>query len=836
MNKKLLLHSFFMWCFIAITVFAQTGSDWKWVHPSPQGNTLRGVQMITPTTWYAIGLAGTFMKTTNAGASWDFVVNIGKPQGTSGQGSALYDMHFFDANNGVAVGANNSILKTTDAGATWTVSTIAPAPTSATTIFYQVTFINSQVGYVAGTSTPKIFKTTDGGSTWNSVPGYTSTVTAYDVWSPNDTLIIVATTSGNVQRSTDGGATFATVATGASFSVYKMEGVASAVMAVGTVGNARISTDGGATWAAASTGLPTTNTHWELDYLNGNFYITGSSFNVYKTSNNGVSWDTLALLNPAQPWTSTMYASAFTSTGDTVVTVGAFGLVQSRFGASATPTAHTYLGKPGTWNDVWSSSPTGTVIAVGAPTSAGNSADQVARSTDGGTNWSVLPWPNKVSAMWSIDMVDNNTGYMSGTNSSVYKTTNGGATWDSLVAVGLPTGATFRKIDFVDVNTGWVFASAPSTLANFIFKTTDGGLNWVAQSHGLTATSAGQVYGSHMRDANKGTIVTWEPRPYSTTDGGSTWRRDSTIDAYTGFLYDVRMVDDNLGYMVGGSGRIYKTTNGGVMWDTLSKPTGSTYTHYTLEVYNASIFAVFGSTGVFYITYDGGLNWTMKNTGGATLNGSSLSFGQNNSSAFFTVGTNGYILKNTLTPVPVELTSFGASVVDGNVRLSWKTSTELNNSGFEIERKSANGSWTKIGFIAGAGTSASGKEYAYTDKSVNSGKFSYRLRQVDFDGTATYSGVVEVDLTSPFTFALDQNYPNPFNPATSVKFQVAEKTLVTLKVYDVIGNEVATLVNKEQETGSYIVKFDASKYASGMYIYKLTAGKFEKTMKMMLLK
>ncbi len=832
MRKLLLL--FVMAVSLSNLVYSQTGSDWKWLHPTPQGNQLRAVQAFSGSTWYAVGLAGTFMKTTDAGATWEFNHMAGLPFGSSGQASNAYDLHFTDLNNGLVVGSSSGIMKTTDAGATWT--SVPSGLSTATISLYAVDFASDGLtGYAVGTS-GNVTKTTDGGATWTQLTS--GVTTAFnDVWTADGNTVLIATSSGNLRKSTDGGATWAAVATGASYTVYKIDGDGTTLMTAGTAGNVRVSTDGGTTWAAANTGLAAANVYWDVDYINNAFYLTGPSFNLYKSTNLGVSWDTLALLNPAQPWTSTYYASVFSPTGDSVVSVGGFGLIQSRLGANATPTAHTTLTKPGTWYDIWSSAPDEVVIAVGAPT-VGGVQDQVARSTNGGATWALIPMPSYSTAtFWSIDMVSATNGFISGTNSAIYKTTNAGASWDSVAATGLPTGATFRKIDFVDANVGWVFASAPSTLANFIYKTTDGGATWTAQSHGISAASAGQVYGASMLDANKGMLVTWDPMPYSTIDGGTTWRRDTTIDNFGGFLYDIKQVDDSLGYMVGSSGKIYKTTNGGVMWDTLTKPTHSSYSFYSLEVYSPTTFSVFGSTGTFLITTDAGMTWSVKNTSGSTLNGSHFSWNSNNNSyAWFTVGSNGYILKNALTVVPVELVSLSATVVDNNVSLNWKTATELNNKGFEIERKSGEGSWNKVSYLPGNGTSTSPKEYLFTDKGVKSGKYQYRLKQIDFDGSFSYSHVIEVEVGTPMTFDLSQNYPNPFNPSTTISYKIPENATVSLKIFDVTGTEVMTLVNQKQDAGSYTINFDAKTLASGMYIYTIKAGDYTATKKMMLMK
>ncbi len=173
--------------------------------------------------------------------------------------------------------------------------------------------------------------------------------------------------------------------------------------------------------------------------------------------------------------------------------------------------------------------------------------------------------------------------------------------------------------------------------------------------------------------------------------------------------------------------------------------------------------------------------------------------------------------------VPVELASFNASANISDVKLSWATATETNNKGFYVERKVVGGEYAAIGFIEGVGTSSSTKEYSFVDRSLQNGKYSYRLRQVDFDGTTEYSKEIEVDVTGPTAFALSQNYPNPFNPSTMINFALATDAKVVLSVYNVLGQEVATLVNGNLAAGSHSVSFDASKLTSGLYIAKINA-------------
>jgi hypothetical protein len=192
-----------------------------------------------------------------------------------------------------------------------------------------------------------------------------------------------------------------------------------------------------------------------------------------------------------------------------------------------------------------------------------------------------------------------------------------------------------------------------------------------------------------------------------------------------------------------------------------------------------------------------------------------------------------YVFQFTLT-VPVELTSFTASASDNSVILDWETATEKNNLGFEIQKK-LSGNFTTIGFIEGAGTTIEPQQYSFTDKNLGSGIYSYRLKQIDFNGSIQYSDEVEVTLL-PVELALNQNYPNPFNPSTKIKFNVAEAGLVNLAIYNLLGEQISQLVNNNLVAGEYEIDFNAVGLPSGIYIAKLSSGEFVQTIKMSLLK
>jgi len=187
--------------------------------------------------------------------------------------------------------------------------------------------------------------------------------------------------------------------------------------------------------------------------------------------------------------------------------------------------------------------------------------------------------------------------------------------------------------------------------------------------------------------------------------------------------------------------------------------------------------------------------------------------------------------------IPVELTSFTANVNTlGQVVLNWETATEVNNQGFEVERRTETSEYRTIGFVEGYGTTTEPRSYIYTDVTAENGINYYRLKQVDFNGTYEYSSEIEVDVNGPLTFDLAQNYPNPFNPSTSIKYSVPESGNIRLSVFNIVGEEVAVLAEGFSQAGFYEVTFDASNLSTGVYLYKLQSANSVQTKKMMLLK
>jgi len=187
--------------------------------------------------------------------------------------------------------------------------------------------------------------------------------------------------------------------------------------------------------------------------------------------------------------------------------------------------------------------------------------------------------------------------------------------------------------------------------------------------------------------------------------------------------------------------------------------------------------------------------------------------------------------------LPVELTSFTAKQGINGVELQWVTATEVSNYGFDVERANAgkDAIWEKIGFISGHGNSNSPNNYSFTDNKPLDVKSQYRLKQIDKSGAFKYSNAIEAGAVI-LKYDLAQNFPNPYNPSTLIIYSIAAQSNVTIKIYNVLGKLITTLVNENKEAGNYQVSYNAAGIGNGVYFYKIQAGNFASTKKMLLLK
>ena len=253
-----------------------------------------------------------------------------------------------------------------------------------------------------------------------------------------------------------------------------------------------------------------------------------------------------------------------------------------------------------------------------------------------------------------------------------------------------------------------------------------------------------------------------------------------------------------------------------------------------------------GSTKLYSKSFYGVYSWQTLNLNYNNINKVTISLSPSASGQLTDYNFDNFSFNSAA--LPVELTTFTAAGNSNGIELQWKTATEINNYGFnierssvtpnEVERQSSTASWQKIGFVKGSGNSNSPKSYSFTDKTVSSGvKYSYRLKQIDYNGNYIYSNHVYISANlKPDNYILRQNYPNPFNPSTRIEYSIPNAGRVVLKVYDVLGNEVMTLVDGYKSAGKYTVSFNGEGLASGIYIYEMRAGNFLARNKMILLK
>jgi len=463
--------------------------------------------------------------------------------------------------------------------------------------------------------------------------------------------------------------------------------------------------------------------------------------------------------------------------------------------------------------------------------------------------------------------LDENTGWAAGNLGTIVKTTNGGQNW---ISQSISTTDHVHSIFFTDPLNGWLvlYEFVPDRHGS-IMHTTNGGDSWTTQLS-VWGFSLHRIF---FTDSNNGYALGSNGIFYKTTNGGQYWYEISPFYSY--WLYSTFFFDSNRGWIGGGlEGYFLRTSNGGQSWSSISLPV--TDRMMCLYFINEANGWACGANGKILRTTNFGIDWLIGNSGvnvelrdiqfidqnegwsvglsgriihstdgGANWNQQSSGTNSNlfgvhfaNELTGWVVGDNGIILKTNNGGVPVELTSFSGVSVAGRIQLNWTTATEINNLGFEIERAAGNKDWRLIGFVEGKGTTTEFQNYSFIDDmfGMQSGNIFYRLKQIDYDGTFEYSNEIAIEFTLKLNFELEQNYPNPFNPATTIRYSIPVTQLVTLTVYNSLGEAIINLVNEIKEAGTYEIDFDGTSLPSGIYLYTLSAGNFMQTKKLILLK
>ena len=788
----------FLLIVLVLSLSVLTFAQWRVMNPYPTPNATYVGSAPSADRFVTVTPQGEAVVTHDGGLNWN-VVQIG--------GDGIYrSCYFINDNIGWAVGSFVERLhKTTDGGLTWTWQSNAPDTTK-----YDVFFIDQNIGWSVGFN-GFIIKTTNGGDNWFSQSNTSVTSqTLYGVYATDEFRTFVVGNNDAIVKTTDGGNIWSLVpmifGTSTNYRAVYFPTTSSGLIGfvVGHRNRIAKTTDGGTSWTPVYDGGGT-NQLWavDFDYFNLTGIACGASSTVLRTTDGGDTWTPV-----------TGFPSGIT-------------FYSVRFGAS---------------NAAYLSGSSGNLY----------------KSTDGGSTWNELGYRFTTNSMNDVSFADTLNGYVVGTN-FVARTSDGGYTWTeqvspysgdinevvapspehaiagcdggnnwNLIATGITgTNSDILAIDFIDDNFG-IVAAYNGTVA----KSTDGGSSW-----SIISTITGyNPWDMDMVDQLYGWVSGTGERISRTTDGGVTWQQQLAVGGLG--TYGISFIDRDRGIAGGTGGNTYYTTNGGVNWTPATIPPG--YTVWGIHFVQSPVLGTIGMTacasGYVYISTDGGANWALQPR--YTISTFDDIYMTDAAHAWI-VGNSGVILAyNEPANIPVELVNFYAAVENNNVTLNWRTATELNNKGFEIFRQvQGDREWKEIGFVPGKGTTTEITSYTYKDENLRSGFYNYRMKQIDFNGSYKYYDLNEtVKISNPFEFNLKQNYPNPFNPTTSIQYAISNKQFVTLKVYDILGNEIATLVKEEKPAGEYEVEFDGTRLPSGIYFYQIKAGSFVDTKKMILLK
>ncbi len=451
----------------------------------------------------------------------------------------------------------------------------------------------------------------------------------------------------------------------------------------------------------------------------------------------------------------------------------------------------------------------------------------VFKSTDEGNSWQQINnGLNNSQAKSVLEILVDGEVIYAATVDGIYKSTDQGELWTKKSnGITIGPGALYEFCESIFKYKNNLFTGA----YNGIYRSSDNAENWT-----LTNATGEGVIAKNFVSHNGLIFAAREsinfPNGYLSADSGIAWNPLTSISMPT-----ITFFSEPGKLWAGTIAGVRLSTNNGTSWEIRNNGlTSDPYSSSIIRINGSLITSLkFGGSGMFRSTNDG-LNWEDFSDGLPFLNSIEKLIVYNNK---IIAATSNGLWQRDVSQVPVELTSFSVSASGGNVHLSWSTSTETNNQGFEIlcSETSNEVKWEKIGFVAGRGTTTEPQLYSYSDEDIY-GDLKYRLKQIDYDGSFQYSNIVEINSLAGLSFELNQNYPNPFNPSTRINYSISIQSHVILTVYDMLGNEIAILVDEFKPAGTYIVEFNAASLPSGMYFYTLNAGEFTETKKMILLK
>jgi photosystem II stability/assembly factor-like uncharacterized protein len=781
---------------LSITISAQEG--WFLQFPLPSVNFIHSSYFVDENLGWGIGPA-LILKTTDGGENW---IDQHSPIP-----SELEAVHFANADTGWIAVRINKVLRTYNGGDDWETIELNTGHH-----LFSLCFAGNQTGWICG-SNGSVFKTEDGGSTWQ-LKNSNTTNHLRSIFFINENIGFSSGDNGTIIKSTDGGETWQTLNGQTTDVLFDIEFIDENIgwICGGYYGPGLIlkTTNAGQSWVHYT--ITDTTAFASIDFVNANIGIAGTyAGKIYKSTNGGTTWN--IVMSDANSKSirnvNAININKYYSFGVVGIAEDPLVLVSTNGGSNWIykcrwiNLTHIYSTFFINQNNGWIA---GNYIWTG----------KVYRTTDSGETW-----VNQISApdtyLRSVFFINQYIGWAAGEN-QIFKTVNSGNSWQT-INIGITVG--LRSIYFVDEYYGWAVG-----YNNVIIKSTDGGLTWVRQNSPYI-----YPWSTYFLDRNIGWVLGQYGNILHTTNGGDTWTSVPNIPNCD--YNEMRFANDTTGFILGNVGVILKTTNRGTDWFQIQSNLSNDLK--CIFIVNESNIYIAGENTYIYHSSDLGASWTEQKS---LMRDYSDIFFINESTGWATGNWN-FILKTTTGGfIPVALQNFNAVCYKNEVYLNWSTATETNNSGFEILRFAQNDKecWNKIGFVPGHGTTTETQHYSLTDYNVKPGKYQYKLKQIDYDGTFGYSQIVEVDIPFVIEFSLSQNYPNPFNPSTSLQYAIGSRQFVTLKVFDILGREVATLANEEKSAGEYEVEFDGSALTSGIYFYQLQAGEYSSVKKMILLK
>ncbi len=836
-------------------------SGWNWQHPYPQGNELKAIQMNGTLGW-AVGALGTVMKTTNEGNNWE-IIDLGTRETLNGITINMYGEIWI-------VGDNGFIIYSDDDGVTWTSHSGVTAKN-----INGVSFVYGACAWMCGDD-GIVLRTTNGGTDWDIFQtAYALNLYAIDHFNCNEAWIVGE--DGLLINTSNGGSSWVSHSSSTSYDLYSIDLVESGYFrACGQAGTIISSTDQGTTWQIENSNLGYNLFSVDTKGVEAYAYAAGDEGTILETTNNGVSWSARNV-NFGYHFNDVVWQALYHK----IYTVGYYGVVYRNSGTGT----EFQLQNEGT--RVWLFSADfvdenrGWVVG-GDPGWGGTSDGVILHTTDGGETW--VEQLNLTTQIDAVDFVNENEGWAVGHDGLIRHTVNGGQTWNSQSS---PASADLYAVHFINEDTGWAVGRYSQ-----IIHTTNGGGTWTQQY----SSTPGWLYSVHFIDADNGWAVGMDSTIIHTTNGGSNWSRVIT-NASNGFRFtDVYFTDETHGWVTGTSGSIFLTSDGGITWDEVESnhfPTLNSV--YFLDHNNGWIS---GDGGTILRSTDGGYTWitqsqnltgyflcsiffTDYNNGWIAGEGGTILHTENGGAQIFSdvfwrndlnkpivdlsltednltvfvpadylqdhllVGvmlmvdtvlhTSDSDLQFTLTHNTITDTVIYRIGADGDNFINTRLTdiADLHISGGTAPFTGQYKPYSPLSSFAGMDPNGEWKLSIYDAVSGNSGTLqAWGLKLF-------YQNPVDVkndDALTPDDYILFQNYPNPFNPNTKIKYSVPQSANVVIKVFDVLGNEIETLVNEEKPAGTYEVTWNADNLPSGVYFYELKSGDFINTKKMMMLK